>query len=364
MRRLPLILLAALLLAVVAVGGWWLTRGEAPLGEAFTTPQLALEALEKSGGLPHQSLYSTPALADWLATQPGWSAAVPEPERLRSFAGTTHDPKAWRRLDRQQRFDAVWLVGDPAEFRPLLDHLRDSPDWTLVHLDWTSYLFRRRPASEWQPAQLEALQQRFASANAREQVVLRVQAAQRLAALLELEAAKKLLDEAVALDADSAEVQTQIAVHEALQGRWEGALAAAQKATELDRDYLPAQAALANALFAFGRFPEALAVTRRLVKALPEDGPTLYLHAKVTNAARAFGEEVEVLQKIIAINEARQLPTTSWRVYLGQALAATGEAAAALEMLEAALKAPDLHESERDFAEKAVERLQGRRTIQ
>ncbi len=355
-----------ILAVLLFMGGvvWGLSRfvWDRPVLESdeLITPKLVLEKLPPVG-----SLYFTPSAALYLRDI--WAelklpGSGPEGDYV-AFAQSAHDPRAWRRLDRERRFDTVWLMGDPAEYRPLLDHLRQSPDWKLAYLDPTSFLFRRSTEMLWRPGDLDALKGRFSNHPRREQAAMRVHVAQRLAAIHEMTEAKTLLDEALSLDPTSAPAWTQLACHEALLGRWEAALDASTRALKIDADYPPAMAAHANALFAFGKFSQALGVTRKLVKISPRDGPTLYLHAKVTNAAKAHTEEVEVLKTIIEINTERHLPVSSWQVFLGQAYAATGQAVPALEAFDAALSNPDLSDAEREFAEKGVERLRGRRAL-
>ncbi|HWL53101.1 MAG TPA: tetratricopeptide repeat protein [Chthoniobacteraceae bacterium] len=358
--------LFTLVISLLLLGGavWGLSRffraRPAFESEELTTPKLVLEKLP-----PLKSLYFTPSAV--VALRDAWASlelpgAGPQDDYA-AFARCTHDPGAWRRLDRERRFDTVWLMGDPAEYRPLLDHLHESPDWQLAYLDATSFLFRRGSEPLWKPADLDALKQRFADHSKREQAVMRVHVAQRLAAIHAMNEARTLLDEALALDPASAPALTQLACHEALLGRWEAALDASTRALEADPGYPPAMAAHAEALFAFGKFAQALSVTRKLVKLAPRDGPTLYLHAKVTHAAKAHAEEIEVLKTIIEINTGRHLPVSTWQVFLGQAYAATGEAGSALEAFESALQSGRLSDAEREFAEKGVERLRGRRAL-
>ena len=254
-------------------------------------------------------------------------------------------------------------MGSPTGFRPLLDHLRQSADWRLTYLDPTSLIFRRVPAEEWSTKSLETLKNTFASHPKAEQVTMRVQTAHRLVAIGELATAKALLDEAIALDARSSPAWTELASLHATQGQWDKALETSQHAIKYGKSYAPALAAHANALFAHGKFNDALQLTRRLVAEAPNDGPTLYLHAKVTHAARAYKEEIETLRKIIETATTRSMPTGTWRIFLAQAYAATGEAELALEQFEEALKDSGLSAKEREFATKGMDRIRSREPI-
>jgi len=362
MRRSVFAIVAALLLLGLGGGAfWWWSRREVPLSPELATPKLVLEALREvaEGTPPVHSLFFTPAAIPFLKELPAAFVREKPEERAAAFASAAHHPGAWRALDRQYRFDVLWLMGDPAEYRPLLDHLRKSPDWVLTYLDPTSCLYRRRPATAWKAGALEEMKARFEPLPVRDRVLARVHLAQRLAALDEAEAARALLDEAIALDGDSCPAWTQLACHYGAVGRWDEALRASTRALEEDPDYPPALAAQANAFYAFGKFNEALRLTRRLVVATPEAGSALYLHARVTHAARAYTEEIEVLERIIAIAEANRLPAGSWYVYLGQAYAATGGGEAAVKAFRKALEDATLTRSEREFALKGLEWIDG-----
>jgi len=364
--KFPRLLALAAALSIAAGGAFvWLRRPELPLSVELATPSLALAQL----GAPASSSASPSSIGRLFYTRsaaaflPAPAEAAAREKQVVEYETVLHDPKAWRALDRRERFEALLLTGSPAEFRPLLDHLRQAPDWKLTYVDATSFIFRRTPAVEWTPAALGTLKECFATHSRSEQVTMRVQTAHRLAAIGEYRPAKELLDEAEALDVRSTAVWTELASWHAAQGKWDESLEASEKAVKYGRNYPPALAAKANALFAHGKFNDALHLTRRLVEKAPEDGPTLYLHAKVTHAARAYAEEIETLQKIIAGAEARHMPTGTWRIFLAQAYGATGEAEPALEQFEKALKDPGLTERERSFAEKGIERIRSREPI-
>lgn len=330
---------------------------------------LALERLQPIGNRP---LFFTPAAAPFL--KPYWpdlrgvsgssavSPATPE-AAAREWELATRDPKAWRALDRTRRFSALLLSGDPAAFRPLLEHLQKAQDWTLTWLDHTSLIFERSPARAWTAKDLDPLNARFSSHSRAEQVAVRVQIGHRLTALGELQTANGVLQEALRLDPKCAPALTEVACLQAVAGRWDDALRLADRAVSADKSYLPAVAAKAGALYAFGKFNDALALTRKLVTATPDDGQALELHARVTHAAHAFREEIIALEKIVSMSLAHGLPTGAWRVYLAQAYAADSRPDSALEQFEQALKEPTLPPAERAFAEKGIERIKSRTAV-
>jgi tetratricopeptide (TPR) repeat protein len=170
--------------------------------------------------------------------------------------------------------------------------------------------------------------------------------------------AKALLDGMLKTDPKSKEAWTELAFLYGMSSQWPESYQAALRALASERHYRPAQIAQASALYAMGRFDEALQVTRDLYDAAPADGQVLLLHAKVTHSAHAFQEEIEVLQRLIGLMQGRSQPVSFWQIYLGQAYAATGNALLAEDQFKSALKDESLPASDRDFVLKAMERLE------
>ena len=369
-----LLTLAAAFVAVVGVGlpacHW---KRHVPVSPELTTPILALSHLPQLHG---SALYFTPAAvefvkphwAEWAMRAPSIDGTqqlpAPTPEMLAlQFGAGAQNLRAWYALDREWRFNAALLTGDPASFRAVLDALRKSPDWTLTWLDHTSLIFQRGPARSWTATDLDSLKAAFATHSSVERVEIRVQAAHRLTALGEIATAKALLDEAIKIDPSSAPAWTELACAHAMLTQWDRALEASDRAIDSDKHYLPALASKANALYALGKFNDALVITRRLVLETPDDGQNLALHARVTHAAHAFQEEIEVLTRIISLSQSKALPTGAWHIFLAQAYAEDGQGEPALQQFEAALKQPELTDQQRAFAQKGIDRLQSRQPI-
>ncbi|MDP9292006.1 MAG: hypothetical protein M3O82_06570, partial [Verrucomicrobiota bacterium] len=122
--------IALAVFAALAVGfAAWPRRAPEPL--ALSTPAFVLDQI----GV--QTLFYNPAAA------PSVPVRLKNTQRLAEFAPASRAPKLWRELDRQWRFDAVFLAGDPSQYRQLLQHLRTSRDWILSNLDHAGFLFRR-----------------------------------------------------------------------------------------------------------------------------------------------------------------------------------------------------------------------------
>ena len=144
------------------------------------------------------------------------------------------------------------------------------------------------------------------------------------------------------------------------RGEWKQGLDAADKALDLDDDFLPALATKAQILFATKQFGEAYDISKGLVEKRPEDPNLLFYHAKIAHEAHAYGAEIEVLEKLIALAERDSRPTSGYRIYLAQAYATDGQAKPSIEQFQRALSDPDLPPEQRDFAEKTLAQVKSR----
>ncbi|GEM_PF-1639876 len=373
-RSLPFrtwVVIVVTLAVVTAAGIWFLSRPTPPPSPQLGTPMLSLAALD--GPARTRPLFFDRAALPWIkAHWSEWDKAyggtgiTPE-ELVAEFDLSLQAPHIWRAQDRKWRFGAVLLTGDPLAYRPLLDYLRAAPDWTLKRLDPTSYLFVREDAASghgWATASdLRGLLTAFAGLPVAEQIMARVQIAHRLLFLEEIVPAQDLLDEAFKLAPKSKEIWTEQAVVYSMANRWDDAAKAAERALHRAPDFRPAQMALANAYYALGRFEQALDLTRVLYATPPGDAETYLLHAKVTHAAHAYQEEAEVLGTLITLLQGRSQPVGYWQIFRGQALSATGENLLAQEQFRNALKDETLRSSDREFAKKALERINSREEV-
>ena len=364
MRRVRSISFAIAVLLIAIGGCYWAcitTRPPEPLSPELDSPKLALDQITPA--LRAKPLFFTPAALPYLKEHwQEWGgmfgSPAPKPEEISEQSSPTlHSPRDWRVLDRKWRFGALLLAGDPASFRPLLDHLRKSPDWTLTQLDATSLVFERSPARAWTIAEMPQLLAVFQTHSREEQKLARILIAHRLMYLGEIPTAKGLLEEVLEGDSRSKQAWTELAGLHGMAGQWRDSLAAAERALEADSRYRPAQVAQAQALYSLDRFDNALEVSRALYEQAPADLSLLLLHAQITHSAHAYTEEIDILQKVIGRMQAVSQPVGSWQVYLGQAYSATGNSTMAEEVFKTALKDPSLSEAQRVFAQKALERL-------
>ena len=351
-------MIALALLAVLALGVkvWLFTERDGPL---LATPRLAIEALP--GGT---SLYFNGAARPWLLAQRADRLTTEDrderSDRARAMVQAVQNPKLFRQLDRQRRFGTLLLTGDPSQYRPLLDHLLEAKDFAPVYVDATSVIFQRDAARSWDAGDLAAVRAKFAQSPVREQAKFLALTGGKLVALRRAEDARKLLDEALALNPKSKEAWSGLALLHMNRGAGKEAMEAADKALAIDGKFLPALATKTQLLYASKYFSDAYDLSTKLVERVPDDPGILFYHAKIAHEAHAYRAEIKALVKLIAMAEAAERPTAGYQVYLGQAHASAGDAKPAAEAFSKALADPELPEDQRDFAEDNLARIRKR----
>ncbi|MES2572231.1 MAG: hypothetical protein V4710_19520, partial [Verrucomicrobiota bacterium] len=184
-RRRLLFTGAGLLVLVLICLGILVFR-DRPFSPELSTPIFALNALSS------KSLYFNGPARPWLLAHRPELLAPEEKddssERSRSLAQAVQSPPLFRQLDRRYRFDTLFLVGDPSQSRPLLEHLMETRDWTLTYLDHTSLVFKRGAVPPWDAGSLKTLQAKFHGSK-REEATFLAQAAIKMLAVRLLPAA-------------------------------------------------------------------------------------------------------------------------------------------------------------------------------
>jgi tetratricopeptide (TPR) repeat protein len=314
--------------------------------------------------LSSKSLYFNAAARPWLLDQrPDLLTAEDRDNhsaRTRSFVQAVQNPKLFRQLDRQHRFDTLLLVGDPSQFRPLLDHLLEANDWTLKYLDHTSLIYKRSAEGAWKPADFEAVRAVLSKASAADQAVVLSQAANKMIATRSTAGARQLLEEAEKLNKKSPEVWSTWGQYRMALGQWKEAVSAADEALLLDDEFVPALACKAQALYAMKYFSDAYNVSRKLIREVGDDPALLFYHAKIAHEARAYSDEIRTLEKLVKMADEQQRPASGYRVYLGQAYATDGQAEPALKEFAKALADPELPAEQRAFATESAAMIRSR----
>jgi tetratricopeptide (TPR) repeat protein len=354
-RRSILVVIAV----CIAVAAAWFAR---PLfhrtNPLLETPSLLLDAVQA------KSLYYNGAALSWIAARrPELLTAAdrdPRSERARAFAQAVQDARLFRRLDRQWHFDALLLIGDPSQYRTLLDHLAETKDWKLRYADHTGLIFRRDGGEAWKLADLQPVRAHFENGPKRDLAMFLAQTAVRLAGARENESASQLLDEATRIDPALPEAWSGMAVCEMNRGKYREALAHADRALDLDKHCLPALAAKTQLLFAMKQFSDAYDLSKQLIERLPDDPNLLFYHAKIAHEAHAYKSEIEALEKLIARAEADGRAVSGYQLYLAQAYTTTGDAPHAIDYFMRMLDDPDLPQDQRDFARDSISRIKKR----
>jgi Tfp pilus assembly protein PilF len=349
---------AAAALAMVLVGMAWLPRWGRKENSLQATPRLAIEALTA------KTIYFNGPAQPWLIAQRP-ELLAPEfhdvrSPRSREFAQAVANVSLFRQLDRRHRFDTILLVGDPSQYRTLLDHIVETKDFNLAFIDHTSIVFRRSSATPWSLHDLAAVRSRLGLGSKREQAEFLALVAAKLNAAHRETDAKTLLDEALALDPRCAEAWSAVASYEMNRGEFAAALTAADRALSLDGKHLGALAARTQVFYATKRYNEAYALSQRLVTLLPDDPNVLFKHAQIAHEAHAYKTEITALEKMIALAETEQRSTTGYRLYLAQAHTAAGQGQPAIDNFTRVLADPDLPADQRKFASESIERIKSR----
>lgn len=354
-RRLPWLIAGALLLAAA---GWW-GRGRFPAADPLLeSPALLL------AGVQAKTLYFNGPAYEWLRSRRP-ELLAPEDragptDRTRAFAQAVLAPTLFRQADRQQRFDALLFLGDPSQYRPLLEHLVETKDWSLSYVDHWGLVFRRAGGPAWKLADLEPVRARFAAAAARDRAMFLAQTGMKLLAAREFTAARQVLEEAAQLDARLPEVWNGLAVWHLQRREYAEAFAEADRALALDPEHLPSLATKSLLLYGTRQFSEAYALSSQLIARLPEDPNLLFYHAKIAHEAHAYTAEVEALKKLIARAEDEDRPLSGYQLYLGQAYLALGDGPGAIDAFMRVLNDPDLPQDQRDFARANISRIKKR----
>lgn len=360
-RRLVIIIFSA----AAASALWWNWRAIDewlfPTDPLVATPGIVCEQVQA------QSLYFNGIATAWLEKM---RPDLLKPQdrdstspRRRAFLQATQNPKLFRQLDRQYRFDTLLLVGDPSNYQRLLDHLIEPPpdkrDFRLVYLDHWACVFKRTTAREWQPADAEPVRQKIATLRARDRASFLAMAAGKMLALRQIEPAKRWLDEAVSLDSGSKQVLGGLASYHISIGRWIEAETFADKALRQDEDFVPALAAKIVAMRATKHHIDAFKLSVRLNKLLPEEPVRLWQHAQLAHEARQISAEITALTRLIILAKEQDRPTADYEFFLGEAhihAAAddVSHAPLALEHLRKAVADPLLAADKRKLAEEHI----------
>ncbi len=338
-----------------------------PPPPVITTPQLACEDVNG------RSIYFNGIALPWLEKlRPELLTADdrdPASSRRRAFVQAPQNPKLFRQLDRQFRFDTILLVGDPSNYQRLLDHLLEPEpgkrDFRLVYLDHWAYIFKRDAAQPWKPSDSEPVRARLGKIRARDQATFLAMAAGKMLAIRQPDAAKRWLDEANSLDSRSIDVLGGFAGYQISIGRWIEAEAFADRALARDAESIPALAAKIVAMRATKHHKDAYLFSKRLNTLLPEEPVRLWQHAQLAHEAQEIPDEIAALRRLITLAHEDGRPAAEYEFFLGEAHAfeainSADHAPLALDHLRRAVSDPLLPAEKRKFAEERIATIRER----
>lgn len=255
------------------------------------------------------------------------------------------EPSLWRENDRETRYSAAWLLGDPSGYAPLARHLEESPDWRLAAVDAAGLLFVRAPHEE-QFATEPALQFAREQGAAADRANFMAACATSCLAAGAIPEAGEMSRMAVRQSHESTRAAIALARALVASGDVRAALDEGVRAANLQPRSSEAWQALAEILLHAGRVDEASAAGRRAMDLAPGDAGALWLAARAANAARAHGEESGILERLIALTKGRGGDAGFYLVYLGQAYARMGLSRPALNALREAARTEGLTEEQ------------------
>lgn len=370
-RKLRLFL-AALASLLVLTCGWqvwkrWVSPWLFPPNPLVITPSLVLQ------GLTSKVLFFSNEARPWvLKLRPDLLAEEdrePDSNRSRAIRQANVNPKLFRQVDRQVRFDTVLLLGDPSGFQRLLDHFIDPEetkrDFQLVYLDHWSYVFKRGEVKPWSVADAEALRSKMAGASASDRASFLAKTAAKMFAIREFGAAQTWMEEALALDGGSVDALAGMANFQVKFGKWKEAESFADRALEKDPNCVDAIAAKMMTQRATKHFLDAFRTSKRLNALIPEDPVRLFQHSELAREARLRAEQVTALERLIVLAKAEERPVGSYEFYLGDAhiFLASEDAThvpLAAEHFRRALADPTLSPEHRRFAEERMATIRER----
>ena len=343
---------------IVAAVAYFLRGTKSTLDPMVSAPLLAMDAVTG------KALYYNGPARTWLERKRpellGVNDSAASAEKVRAFAQAVLDPQSFRRLDRQFRFDALLLLGDPSEYRPLLDHLIATKDFRPVYVDHWAIILRRDAERPWRAEDFAPVRAKIARLAKFERAICLSRAATKLAALRMFADSQALLEEARNLDGESKDVWSGYATLHMHRGEWQDAMTCADRALDGGTEPLSALAVKTQVLYATKHFSEAYELSKLLVERLPDDPNLLFYHAKIAHEAHAYQAEIGTLEKLIARAEADARAVSGYQMYLAQAFASAGDAPHAIDAFMRVLNDPELPQDQRDFARDNITRIKKR----
>ncbi len=221
-------------------------------------------------------------------------------------------PALWRAEDRKRPFSAVLLAGRVSEAKPLILHLRNSPDWHLAAVDNQGILFMRGEADVLPEAIIPTFETQ------KERAIYLAQYALCLEAVGLKILATQHMDEAMNLSENDSKILTRAASLAASRNRWAEARKLATKAQIKRPGSFEADYILACSLLETQASDKAYKLTSQLAARYPTDISCLLLHARACRAAKDFSAETATLEHLLRLVSREKKASSRIHIYLGQ----------------------------------------------
>jgi hypothetical protein len=268
-------------------------------------------------------------------------------------AYSTHEPSSFYRLNREHHFSAVLLTAHPSSI-PLAKALLYSPIWVLSDVSPLGYLFRPFGASAWVPPEESTLLKQHPDPSLRAEWLIGM--ASSLILISRTDEAEKLLAMAESTHRNLSGVLGTRASLAASQGRWTDSLSLSRESLKEDHSNDASREILIRSLTECGYKEESLLEARKLVDSKCNE-ETLFLLARAANAANSKSEEIDALQRLVALSRINHQALGASLTYLGQAYAREGNRGEALRTLQQAMACPELTGEERHFIRGIMDHL-------
>jgi tetratricopeptide (TPR) repeat protein len=320
-------------------------------------PHLAGETMALDHLSDAHHLFYTPAShADLAAAR---ADLVVSASDEKTYAVGVQSPAAFRALDHERQFDGLLFTGDSTTYKPLLNELAQAKDFTLTWLDNATLVFRRRGATAWKEADLDATATRFTGEN---HARFMAGASRQLVAIGQLAMAKRALDAAAPNGKGLTDYWTALALYDGEVAHWADALDAVKRALAIAPDDTGALTTEAQILFGSRRFDEAMTISDRVIEAHPDDPSMLFLHAMISHQAHSYDREIAALTHLMDLAQAQGQSVTGYRIYLGQAYAEHGDGMLSLIQFQKAVESPDISPAQKKFAMDCIGKIRDHAT--
>jgi tetratricopeptide (TPR) repeat protein len=143
---------------------------------------------------------------------------------------------------------------------------------------------------------------------------------------------------------------------EASAGHWYQALNLASRALHTDKRNRTATMVLIRALAETGNPQMALTKAQEFVR-VTADAESLFLLARVANAAGDHAVEIDALKRLVALGRKNNQPVGASLLYLGQSLARDGQRGEALRALDEAQAATELTSEQKQLIKELRDHL-------